>query len=257
MSDERTLFGISLRPEAARLLDEVEELYGVPVKEEIEDLGGNLGDTTVLQDGTPEIRIDSKSGRSEQNIVHELFHLKLRKEGFPELVFEFPPGTVIRDSERRWANWNNSIVREPLQHRLFYPLLRQMGLVPDEGLKVGFDDLVRKGEYSGVVPENAFAVHTGNYLRALLETDDQEFLDRLTDWFEKKGWHDSISAAEDLKEMIHQRDPRTPEEEINTLVEVLNRLYPNMARLAVKGWSEERRGDHTQRLVTIKISPPR
>lgn len=257
MPDERTLFSIDLRPEAANLLNEVEKLYGTPVREVIEGLGGNLGDTTVLSDGAPEIRIDPNSGRSEQTIVHELFHLKLRKEGFPELVFEFPPGTVIGENERRWANWNNTIVREPLQHRIFYPLMRQMGLVPDEGLRAGFNDLVRKGEYTGVVPENAFAVHTGQYLRALLETEDEEFLDRFTSWFEEKGWQDSIRAARELKEMIDQRDPRTPEEEINTLVEVLNRLYRNTARLAVKGWSEEQRGNHTQRLVTIKISPPR
>lgn len=132
-----------------------------------------------------------------------------------------------------------------------------MGLVPDEGLRAGFDDLVRKGEYPGVVSENAFAVHTGNYLRALLETEDEEFLDRFTAWFQEKGWNDFIAAARELKEMIDERDPGTPEEEIDTLVEVLNRLYRNMARLAVKEWSEEQRGNHTQRLVTIKIFPPR
>lgn len=128
MPDVCTLFGINLRPEAARLLNDVEELYGTPIREVVEDLGGNLGDTTVLGNGTPEIRIDPDTGRSEQNIVHELFHLKLRKEGFPELAFEFPPGTVISENERRWANWNNTIVREPLQHRLFYPLMRKWAL---------------------------------------------------------------------------------------------------------------------------------
>ncbi len=250
------MFEITLSPPAQQLREEVEKLYGVPIKETVVNLVGSLGDESVLPDGTPEIRIDDKTGRSEQNIVHELFHLKLRKQGFAEFSFRFPPGHQLDDNTIRWAHWNNSIVRNPLQHRKFYPLMREMSIEPDIGLKMGFEELVEKGDYDGVIPQNAFSVHTGHFLRALLESKDEGFLRSFEDWFNSQGWDTSIKLARELHELVEQKDPQEAEEEIQTFVELLNRIYEDTASFKIVRWWDDQRGSHNQRMVEISVQPP-
>lgn len=72
----RKMFGVKLRPAAVSLLKEVEKLYGKPVKAEEYELVGFHGRTRIDEDGTPVIILNRSTGKTEETIVHELFHLK-------------------------------------------------------------------------------------------------------------------------------------------------------------------------------------
>jgi hypothetical protein len=85
----REVGGVKLRPAAVELLDAVERLCGKPVsvvfRNDLRE--GILGYSYTKEDGTPTMIIVSGSGQTEENVVHELYHLKMLAEGYP--LFDF------------------------------------------------------------------------------------------------------------------------------------------------------------------------
>ena len=79
-SESRQLFRVTLRPSAANLVDGVEKMFGKALREEKSQLGGNHGMARVDDDGTPAIILNPNS-ITEEEIVHETFHLKMIGEG--------------------------------------------------------------------------------------------------------------------------------------------------------------------------------
>jgi hypothetical protein len=70
------------------LLDAVERLRGKPVsvvfRNDLRE--GILGYSYTKEDGTPTMIIVPGSGQTEENVVHELYHLKMLAEGYPLLI---------------------------------------------------------------------------------------------------------------------------------------------------------------------------
>jgi len=219
----------------------------------VDELSGLLGQAEVLADGRPRIIIDNERGRSEQNIAHELFHFKLRKEGYAQYGFQFPSIVQGGDELHAWGEWNNSTLREPLLHRLFYPEMRKMGLEPDEGLKEGLSDLKEKGEYPGVTPEEAFRIHTGHFFKALIESKDASYLSELESWFIEQGWSESVTRARELRDFVENKDPRTPRDELETYTELLNRLYGPTFSFEIDEWTTQTYGSHEEQSARIRV----
>src|SRR5262245_7299652 len=91
--ESRQLFGITLRPSAANLLGSVEETFGKTLREEKSQWYGNHGMARVDADGTPVIVLNPNS-ISEEEIVHEAFHLKMIGEGTPYITYLGPRENV-------------------------------------------------------------------------------------------------------------------------------------------------------------------
>jgi hypothetical protein len=128
-----TLFGVRLSAAGIKLLREVEKAYGKSVEQTPPRacaIPGEAGTSLVREDGTPEISINPALSQREEVIVHELFHLKLYAEGYHQIQFNAGGGldqekvNVLADS--LLVPWINSQV----QHGIFYPRMRRMGLDP-------------------------------------------------------------------------------------------------------------------------------
>jgi len=88
---KRELFGVQLPDKVSAILAEVEQLFGNSVREEwLSPDHPMSGNSTVAEDGTPIIQINPGHGRTQDVILHELYHFKLRNSGYPVLLWLFP-----------------------------------------------------------------------------------------------------------------------------------------------------------------------
>lgn len=129
---KRTMFNIKLSKAANGLLNEVEKLYGKKVREEeVQNWEPvRYGESAIDVDGTPVVRINAGTGRSEENIVHELFHLKLYTRGFP-LVGYNPPAESRTRENFNYLQLVSNYLFDPIQHAIFYPELAKLGFKPN------------------------------------------------------------------------------------------------------------------------------
>jgi hypothetical protein len=81
------MFGVRLSSASADLAAEVEQLYRKSLSE-IRSYGPGsiLAHSQVYNDGTPMITTYTSPNVAEDTIVHELHHLKLIAQGFPEII---------------------------------------------------------------------------------------------------------------------------------------------------------------------------
>lgn len=100
VDERREMFGVKLRPSGVDLLGEVEKFYGKPVHEEERQLAGFHGQTRVDADGTPVLILNRSTGKKEESIVHELFHLRMIGEGSPTIAFSLPAATPETQQKR-------------------------------------------------------------------------------------------------------------------------------------------------------------
>jgi len=250
-TDRTSLLGIDLTPAAQQLLREVGELYGIPVQVEIVASlpGGSHGDSAVLSDGTPLVRINAATGKTERNIVHELLHLKLANKGFAAVEFETPEGKVV---DQTFGDWLRNDINDPIMHFIFYPQMREMGLMPAFLLKVKLEDDIERGDYEGEVNSLNRVV---NYFEAALELNDTQLLHRIEQWYQEKGWTDSLTLGKRVAEIVSAANPQTPEDHIDTLIGCLNVLLLN--RFQFKEWTSSVIGAHTQKWAVITVDSPR
>src|SRR4051812_9607689 len=73
----QSLFGINLRPQAVKLLEQVEKVSGKYVREYVcpDNGGATVARSSIDSEGNPFIMILGSRGSDEDAIVHELFHL--------------------------------------------------------------------------------------------------------------------------------------------------------------------------------------
>jgi hypothetical protein len=169
----RDLFGITLSSSATKLLNQVENLYKNPVYEKLgKDLSTDTsGFADTDKDGTPIITINPQIGRTEENIVHELFHLKMQAQGYPLFDFDAPP--QVMQKNRAYFDEMRQKIYDPLTHRIFFPEMRRMGLDPDAHIRAQY----RENRKSSEKPSEDFLALY--YFRLALELDDQSLLSEI------------------------------------------------------------------------------
>ncbi|HSK71466.1 MAG TPA: hypothetical protein VK892_07215, partial [Pyrinomonadaceae bacterium] len=127
--------GIKLRPEVQSLISEIEKKTGRKIQlnfGEFSDASDEsmIGSSFIDDDGTPvvNIRFDLKHQpkKLEAVIAHELFHLRLRADGFP--VFLWSPKVkthkgLAQDVEQSNVNDLLSLV----EHRIFKSEMEKSG----------------------------------------------------------------------------------------------------------------------------------
>lgn len=181
------MFGIRLRPAAARLLKEVEQHYGRPVREElVHDWEPNrVGEARVSKDGTPIIRMNAGARFVEVDVVHELLHLKWRAMGFesPELS-----GPLARANAHYFQYVAFSLF-DPLVHKLFYPAMRKMGFEPNAAQREAIKQAIRNDRIENIAPPTAQEFLALYYFQASLELGK----DRLVSDLAQSGMNDAAS----------------------------------------------------------------
>ncbi len=118
-------FGLELSPQTLKLWNEVEEYYGKAIQERTLDFTkSGYGQSGIDADGTPWISL-SPPGRSEEKVIHELMHLKLKSLGFPAVYFVSP------NVSPEFLGWATLTIKDSIEHWIFYPAIRKMGFKPD------------------------------------------------------------------------------------------------------------------------------
>jgi hypothetical protein len=223
-----------LGPQAKQLLAYVERSYGREVRVRVINGWDNhlIGESSLEEDGAPEIRLNASTGRTEVCAVHELFHLKLKAEGYPAIVLRGD----LTESERAYFENAACIIRETLQHRAFYPEMRRMGFTPEAMQRDRLKQMMKEDRAEGVniaPDEVSMALH---YFKACLEVEDRKLISQIEKSYEKRQFIWGLETGKMLVRLAKEFKPQGPEKEIGLLIACLDVLFSDKVSFGVQRW---------------------
>jgi hypothetical protein len=252
----RTLFGVELSPGATKLLNEVETIYGSPIRErENSSLNVHVhGKSTVRIDGVPEIQINPINGKTETTIVHELMHLLGYAEGirFPILA------PVLPDTESA----RNFIMKaeDQVEHAYFFPKVRALGIDPT---------VIGKADLHTLFEQSAIGIRSGKLKEDRSDELSEANLALL--YFECVAVLQDKGLAAELQKIAFFPDDEearrlgplavdltkgnftTPEDELKIFIEVCNTLLDGKFHLSLVGFAEQQRGKIDMKYADILV----
>lgn len=263
---KKEIFGIKLRSSSSVLLAEVESLFGKAVCVKLmRDRDGctNLmldsegyikAHSKVAQDGTPVILLDD-SHQTEEVLVHELFHLKLFANGFPELKAGM---WVNQDDEinSKFIYQLEALIRDTIQHWRFYPEMRRMGFRHHLGGVQEFKSAMERGHFENVTTGNEWLFLPLFYYKAYLEfSDEKKLLAQIDEWYKAKKWDYYAKIGDELVQVIKELKPLTPQTEYDAFLRCANIINQGRAKFDEREWRTERKGDFVQHIAPYLITP--
>jgi hypothetical protein len=245
---KRQLLGIELHDTAIALLEEVERLHRKPIRVREEgslppDIKG-FADTAT--DGIPTIVINRMTGCTEENIVHELFHLKMQAEGFPLFGFEFASTSARRNEE--FLKAMRQRIYDPITHRIFFPEMRRMGLTPDGHIKAAYYENRNSNDEPS---EDFLALY---YFRITLEIDDAKLLSEMEQWYQEKLWNIALSKGKGLVGIVSELKPRSPNEMVVAFIQCANYLLKGEIEFEFQRMEERKYNVLTKNFAIIKVT---
>ena len=245
------MFGVKLRPEAVKLLEEVERKYGKRVREES---NSNLDTITYAyaamdMDGTPVIKIRAGVIPTEAIIVHELFHHKYR---FPTIEFVPYPGWATADNAA-YSQFILAHVYSSIQHWMFFPRMRKMGLNPDDEIRGEFEELLRQNYFpkiGGVLPDELRALF---YFKAAMNIGDRLMLGRITRWYQNNAWNQELDTGLRLERTVMKANPKTVDDAIQVFVKCLKFIQRANAHFELRGKTVKRIGAYDEPWIIIDV----
>jgi hypothetical protein len=223
-----TLLGVRLRPGVAKLLREIETLFGRPVTAEVANLddeeGGDSGRAIVSDNGTPTIRVDVRGHEGDQPFIeevlaHELLHLRLRAKGYPTVMMTGDKQFMAEYGLHLQTVSNG--LRNGLEHWLFAGEMQRMGFSEVSVIKTGrskFGAAAREGRGDDLL----LAIYL---YRAILEYNDPSLLAELMRDYLAGHRPGLIKKSETLASVVTTRRPHTPEEVAGTLIQLHESMY--------------------------------
>lgn len=195
--------GIELSRPSLNLLHDVEKRLGKSVHCETHMELDALGSSHVTSDGTPEVVLDTYEGKTEENLVHELFHLLLRAKGFPQHFQVKSPPHANKELFQQLAEQLGSLI----EHRLFYPQMRRMGLDPTREYRKELEISMSQDMLFSVQPLEKRIV---DYAEISLLVGDPDLTRRVEKWYSNRGWTAQLSRGNKLAHYLATFNPDTP-----------------------------------------------
>jgi hypothetical protein len=241
-------FGLTLSPKSLELWNEISRRYGKPIDEETMDFSwtNEYGRASVDPYGTPMISL-SEPGR-EEYLVHELMHLKLLLEGYPErLVWS---GNCPSDEDLLGTLSMN--LKDIIEHWIFTPQMLAMGLAPDPEITNDIMNAIQQDRYRGGddLPVEALASF---YFRSLTLPNQSELTDQLAAWYRRKGWTEALDLGNQMFAFLNSVRPTTAGETVAVFLQCANILFRDRISFNEDGWEEIRRGNVVLRTVSIEM----
>ena len=246
----REIAGVKLRPTSALILNSVEKLYQKPVYIVFRD---DLGEGVAGYSDTraPVLGIARGEGQNEENVIHELFHLKMQAEGYPLFDFEMSaPQPVLRGDMYKTFR---ELIYDPITHAIFYPKMREMGLDPDANTRAQLiRNRVRAKQPGIALPSKEWRA---TYLMKIsLETRDSESKVAVERWYEEKGWDWPITRGKALFQIVATAS--TDSAALATVVvSCFNELFGELAEFRVARAERRKYGSATKVYVVIRVTP--
>jgi hypothetical protein len=249
-------FGLSLSPETQSLLAQVEKAFHHSIIERSLDDGQLLGTSYVNEEGFPVVSL-SPAGRNEPTLAHELMHMMLRSEGYADVMHLLPDGSAPTGIAARELASALLLIRDPIEHWIFAPRLRKLGLNPDQYNVERMRGFLRDGQFRGLAPATEDSMRSVFYYEAVLVLDhDPDLLRQIKDRYAENGWLKERELGESMADVVLQAKPSTPEEEISCYVACCNLIFAGKVHFAVSRWDTREEGSFKQRLVYIATSAP-
>jgi hypothetical protein len=242
----RELGGVKLRPEAAEVLEAVERVSGKSVSVSLrDDLAEAVqGYSFTAQDGTPTIVLARGKGQNEENIVHELFHLKMLNDGYP--LFDFDMSDAERSANGKLYLLMRTLIYDPITHSLFYPKMRQMGLDPDSNTR----EQLQKNRLRSEQPSVEWLATY--FMKVSLETSDPKLRDEVEHWYEEKGWTVALQRGRALLQVIESLS-EDPESVALIVVKCLNVLFHGQSKFTAVRVEHREYGSAIRRYVIVRV----
>jgi hypothetical protein len=252
---KRTLFGVQLSPGATQLLNQVEAVYGFPIRpvESSANLSpGSHGRMTVKIDGVPEIQINPANGRDETTIVHELMHLLDIADGvrFPVLR----PESKDNELGRKFV----LLVCDQVEHAYFFPRAHKLGIdLTVEG----------KADLQHAIQQNLIQTESAEWREAgLREASVALFYFECVAVLQDEGLAAELEKNAFLPEdkearrlgrlavgLTQSLKFETPEDETTVFIEICNTLLDGKYRITPIAFYEQQRGKIIQKYAGLQI----
>jgi len=252
------LFGLPFNNcEVKSLLVEVEQKFGKQVREEwLDEKDPMSGKSNVGDDGTPIIWINPAHGRKIDVIVHELYHFKLRDQGYPVLKWLIP-NYMNNDTNRAAFHQLAEQLHDPILHYIFYSKVRAWGINPGETFEKRTKQSLKDNTLSNTftnMDKEAIGLY---YFKVRLEVNDPVLFQELIELLEHKQKQSGIDFGKKLTQIVINANPRSPEANIQALMNCLNTLYEGKFSFKQHPWTSRELGKHTQHVAQIEVVPLR
>lgn len=248
---KRQLFGVNLRPVGIKLLTNIEIRCGISVREEYKKDLDRIAEAEISSDGTPIVRANPEKEITEEIIIHELFHLKMRIESFPTIWFEGPRNVMTANAAL--LNLLRLYVYDTIEHWIYYPQLREMGYKPDA---------LRKAEMKEVISKNRFINEplsdidlAVRYFRCALEVDDPELLSRFAKYYESRQWSVPLQTGRKLAQIVQELKPYTSEKEVEAFLRCISLLLGTKIKFEFNRWETETLGRIERHYAVVWVLP--
>jgi hypothetical protein len=242
-SSARKLCEIELSPNGLKLLSEVEQTFNKQVLDQWSKDMDRHAAGLITPDGTPTIRChQARRDLNEEIIVHELSHVRLRAMGFPTLEFN--------GIERNISQWIDEDIYDTVQHWIIYPHLRKLGYSPDAARKRVVERAIAANRFTDepLPPSDIIS----RYWQIAVESSDPLLIDQLSEWYLRRGWDAQLKKARSLVQFIQDTNPATPEQAVQTVIELANVLLEPHLTFQVEHWKAKQSGSIVDRHVVIR-----
>ena len=220
----------------------------------LEDPNGMSGKSEVDANGVPTIHVERDHGKSVDVIVHELYHLKLKGQGYPAVEWRYPQVMDIESNRAAFAQLAE-LVHDPIEHYMFYSVIRAWGINPGEA----FEKRTSRMLADGSLPATFATMDRGAVglycFKIRLEIGDAALSGRIVAALKSAGKQPGIDFGEILIQLVVQADPKSAEAEIAVMVEVLNAFYERSFQFRQRPWTTRQMGNYTQRVAQIGLVP--
>ena len=234
-----------MRSDAVKLLDDVARLYNKRVIAINTSLSTNVSALAeVAIDGSPVIKVPPDRDPTEADLVHELFHLKLIAEGFGFIRFSRPLPSAV---ETRLSQW----VKDPIEHTIFFPQMKEMGFNPAEQI-----EKIASNTRAGLIAEPGQAPELSVVPLFALQMALRDSPAVFESFIKGRVNETDIAVSRQAVEIVSKDEPGTPDEEIATLVKVLNCLVPTIGTFSFTNWDLQKKGAVTVKTAIIQVEAP-
>jgi len=179
-------------------------------------------------------------------IAHELFHLKLKKEGYAKKYQFIPSEKLVKREEIRLTKHVYPLLRQPILHFIFYPKMKKLGLIPN----VNIEEQIRKeiSEDRFINKNYYFEINVLYYMKYLLEVNNELLLSKINTIYEEQKLTNEIHLGQELANIIIESKPRTPLEEVATFVKCINQLYKKKYKFSLQEIISTENGETVARI---------
>ncbi len=219
------LLGIRLSPDIKAIVKEIETKTGAKIRSEfIKQTDSLLASSYIDDDGSAVVMVDfsvkNDAKKLEAIIVHELLHLGLRVSNYPTFIFS-PSVRMAKGRAIDTEQDNINDLKDLIEHRVFKADMERFGVY--KFIDLAGDTAAGARKRTGQMDGQVDAI---NYVRAILEYQNQSDVNEVKRIYQANGWTRSLQLGQNIAEIISRAGPQTPKDVEAVFLSCLLKMYP-------------------------------